>query len=455
MEAVQIIIIAVSALGVGFLAYFIIKSTVTPRRLDSINKLIKQGKTGAAIKLAKSILAKNQRDYKAHYYLGKAYLADNKPELALMEFKIVNQNALFDSDMPEAEFRKEIAQLYMKFNQPDEALKEYLLLTKLEPREADHFFNAAKLFELRNKSDQAMGYYQKTIALNKKHVKAHASLGMLLYRAKQFNEAKKEIAYAISLNPNEFSSYFYLGKILKEAKDYPGAVDAFEKALRDPEFKQRALLERGSCFMAVDNPDKAFIEFDRAVKASKNDASQETLYSRYFLAACYEKMHKIDLAIAQWEKIYAKNHSFLDTSAKLSEYRDIQANDSMKEYLTCSSETFIEICKKIALTGFNLAPQKIEPTRHGCRMIATEAKNDNWMNNRQQLYYILFYREPEPIDDAEVRIIADEVKKQNYTKAIICTSAGFSRTATTFAENRPVELVNKNKFEAILSKSGI
>lgn len=452
---IQIIIIAVLALGVGFLAYFVIKATVTPKRIDSINKLIKQGKTSAAIKLAKTIIAKNQRDYKAHYYLGKAYLADNKPELALMEFKIVNQNALFDSDMPEVEFRKQIAQLYLRFNQPEEALKEFLLLTKLEPRNAENFFNAGKLFEQRNKSDQALSFYQQTIRLDKKHVKAHAALGMMLYRAKQFNEAKKEITHAISLNPNEFSSYFYLGKILKEAKDYPGAVDAFEKALRDPEFKQRALLERGSCFMAVDNPDKAFVEFDRAVKASKNDASQETLYSRYFLAACYEKMHKIDLAIAQWEKIYAKNHSFLDTSAKLSEYRDIQANDSMKEYLTCSSEALLEHCKKIALTGFNLAVQKSEPTRHGCRMIATEAKNDNWMNNRQQLFYILFYREPEPIEDTEVRLIVDEVKKQNYAKAIVCTSSGFSRAATVFAENRPVELVSKAKFEDILSKSGL
>ncbi|MBO5237015.1 MAG: tetratricopeptide repeat protein [Spirochaetaceae bacterium] len=455
MEGVQIIIIAVSALGVGFLAYFIIKSTVVPKRVDGINKLIKQGKTSAAVKLAKSIIAKNQRDYKAHYYLGKAYLADNKPELALMEFKIVNQNALFDSDMPEVEFRKQIAQLYLRFNQPDEALKEYLLLTKLEPRNPECFFNAAKLFEQKNKSDQALNFYQQTIRLDKKHTKAHAALGMLLYRAKQFNEAKKEINLAISLNPNEFSTYFYLGKILKEGKDYPGAVDAFEKAMRDPEFKQRALLERGSCFMAVDNPDKAFIEFDRAVKASKNDASQETLYSRYFLAACYEKMHKIDMAIAQWEKIYAKNHSFLDTSQKLTEYRDIQANDSMKEYLTCSSDAFVELCKKIALSGFNLAAQKTEVTRHGCRMIATEAKNDNWMNNRPQLFYILFYREPEPIDDSEIRIIADEVKKQNYGKAIICTSSGFSRQATVFAENRPLELVNKAKFEAILAKAGI
>ena len=372
-----------------------------------------------------------------------------------MEFKVVNQNALFNEDMPETEFRKQISQLYLKFNQPNEALKEFLLLTKLEPRNAEHFYNAGKIFEQNNKTDQAVSFYQQAIALNKKHVKAHASLGMMLYKTKQLDAAKREISLAISLNPNEFSSYFYLGKILKEAKDYPGAVDAFEKALRDPEFKQRALLERGSCFMAVDNPDKAFVEFDRAVKASKNDSSQETLYSRYFLAACYERMHKIELAIEQWEKICVRNRNFLDTATKLSEYRDLQNNDSMKEYLTSSSENFIELCKKVALNAMGLAAQNAEPTKYGCRMVATEAKNDNWMNMRQQLFYLLFFREPDPLEDTVVRQVADEVKKQNYSKAFICTSSGFSRSASNFAESRPMELINKQKLEMLLEKAGI
>ena len=60
MEAVQIIIIAVSAVAVGFLAYFLIKSMVAPKRVEGINKLIKQGKTAAAVKLAKSIIAKTK-----------------------------------------------------------------------------------------------------------------------------------------------------------------------------------------------------------------------------------------------------------------------------------------------------------------------------------------------------------------------------------------------------------
>ncbi|MBQ4331770.1 MAG: restriction endonuclease, partial [Spirochaetaceae bacterium] len=92
---------------------------------------------------------------------------------------------------------------------------------------------------------------------------------------------------------------------------------------------------------------------------------------------------------------------------------------------------------------------------YGCRMVATEAKNDNWMNMRQQLFYLLFFREPDPLEDTVVRQVADEVKKQNYSKAFICTSSGFSRSASNFAESRPVELINKQKLEMLLEKAGI
>ena len=253
----------------------------------------------------------------------------------------------------------------------------------------------------------------------------------------------------------KFSSYYYLGKILKESKDYSGAVNAFEKALRDPEFKQRALIERGGCYLAVNSIDKAINEYDRAIRTSKDESSQETLYARYYLASCYEKSRKIDPAIEQWEKIYAANRSFKDVGAKLAEYKDIQTNDSMKEYLTSNNEQFMEICKKIALEGYNLDARNITPTKFGCKMVATVAKQDSWMNVRQQVFLILFFRESNLIEDTILRKSIEEMKSQNYFKCIILTSSGFTRTAMNFAENRPIELVPKEKLIKIMEKAKI
>ncbi|WP_147634415.1 tetratricopeptide repeat protein [Treponema pectinovorum] len=451
----QLVVIAILAVGVLFLGSAILKSIIKPKKLDSITKLIKSGKYSAAEKLAKAVIAREPRNYLAHYYLGKAYIADKKNELALMEYKVVNQNAIFDAKIPETEFRKQLSQLYLKFNQNDEALKEFLLLTKLEPTNAENYYNCGKIYEQKSRADSALGFYQKAIQLNRRHVKAHAAMGLLLFRAKQFAEAKKEIDLAISLSPQTYSSYYYLGKILKENKDYPGAVNAFEKALRDPEFKQRALLERGSCYMMAKSFDNALAEFDRAVKASKDEKAQETLYARYFLASCYERNRDIDKAIEQWQIIYQHNHSFRDVAAKLSEYRDLQSNDSLKEFLTCSQEEFIEICKKVAMSGFSMAAQKIDSTKWGCIMTCTEQKSDDWMNVRKQTYLLIFSRDTDAIEDSAIRKFLDMSKQANCTKAIVFASAGFTSSASGFAENRPIELVGKEKLERILDKAGI
>jgi len=204
--------------------------------------------------------------------------------------------------------------------------------------------------------------------------------------------------------------------------------------------------------MAVNQIEKAIIEFDRALSSASDTNSQESLYARYFLATCYEKERKIDKALEQWEKIYQINHTFRDVPAKLAQYRDLHTNDNMKEYLTSNAEYFIEICKKIALTGYNLEPRSIKSKKFGCIFIATEHKAENWQNVRQQVSLMFFYRETELIPDSLLRQQLEEMKKQNYVKCIICTSSGFTRSSIEFAENRPFELVGKDKLEAILSK---
>ena len=280
-------------------------------------------------------------------------------------------------------------------------------------------------------------------------------MGMILFRAKQFGEAKKAIDYALKLSPETFSTYYYLGKIQKESKEYPAAVKSFEKACRDPDFKQRALLERGSCYMMANATDNAQLEFEKAIKAGKDEKAQETLYARYFLANCYEKNRKIDKAIEQWQLISKVNRNFRDVPSKLSEYKDLQSNDSLKEFLTSSNAEFLEICKKAALAGFSMAAQTAEETKWGCQIIATEQKKDDWMNVRKQLFLLNFYRVTDPIEDSEVRRTLDFAKSKNCAKAYACTSSEFTTAAIRFAENRPIELVPKEKLEAILAKAGI
>jgi len=433
------------------LLVFLVKSLILPKQIATIQKSLSAGKYPAAIKQAKALIAKNPRDVDARYLLGKAYLGDGKSELALMEFKAVNATALFSKNVPEAEFRKTIAQLYLKYNQPEEALKEFLLLIKLEPFQAEHYYNAALLFEERDNSEQALQHYRKAVETDPKHATAHAALGLLLFRHKQNADAKQEIAMALKLDPKNAKAWFYQGKLLRDSHDYANALVALEKALRDPELKQKAMIERGCCYMEANSMEKAVLEFDRAIKASQDEASNDTLHARYFLAACYEKIRDIDQAIGQWEKIFAKKRSFRDVGEKLTQYQELRSNDYMKEYLTANREEFFAICKAVTGEALELAIRDIKETKYGCAIIAVENDAEKWRNVRKMPRLILFYRDPNMIEDAFLRSLQEEMKKQSIIRGIVITSSGFTRTALEFAESRPIELINKDKLEQMLT----
>ena len=449
-----IILIALLASVVISLAVVVAKSVLSPKKLETVPRLIKQGKTANAIKLTKQIISKEPKNFMAHYYLGKAYLKENRKEMAIVEYRTVDENALFGEGIDEVQFRTEYAALLMQCNQQNEALKNYLLLTKQAPNAADNFFQVGLIYENQGRYDLALGFMQKAAILDKKNAKAHAEIGFMCYRTKKYIEAKKEIDLAIKLNPENYTSFYYLGKILKDSKDLAGAIKAFEKAQRAADVKQKAIIEHGSCYMLANRYDNAIMDFQRAVDLDKENNVAETLYARYFLAACYEKMHKIDKAIEQWESINKKNKAFRDVPGKLIEYKALQANDFLKDYLTSSNDEFIEICKNATEKGLKLKILSCDARKWGCEITGINQGDESWMNVKKQVVLIRFYRNPEPIDEPAIHETLDTMKSMGSVKSFIFSSSEFSVAAKRYSENRPVELVEKKKLEAVLSKAG-
>jgi tetratricopeptide (TPR) repeat protein len=443
-------IILILVVGIGFLIFFVGRSLIVPRRVEVLAGLLKRGKTQIAIKTAKAILAREPKNAEAHYYLGKAYLADGKSELALMEFKAVNQIGIIGKNIPELDFRQTLAQLFVRYSQPEEALKEYLLLIKLQPNKADYYYWAGKLFSERNRRDMAENYLKKAAELNPRDGKIHYELGLMLYRDKKTSEARAELEAALKYQQDNAQAYFYLGKLQKDAKNYQDALGAFEKAARDAQFKVKALVERGGCFMSLNAVDKAIPELERAVRAITDESGQDSLYARYFLAMCFEKNRDIDKAIVQWDKIYAQKKNFRDVGEKLTQYQEFRADDKMKDYLTSGQQEFLDLCKALVTQAMDFNVKDIRPIPNGCDIIAMENDSAKWRNVRKMPRLIRFYRMPEMVDEAKIRTILEDIKTNNMTRAVVATSSGFSGSALEFANSRPVELYNKEKLQELL-----
>jgi len=431
------------------LIIFVLKSILAPRKVAGIYDLYKQGKYTAAIKQSKQLLVNDNRNYEVHYILGLSYLGDGKSELGLMEMRKINESGEFTGILKEVEFRKTIAKLYNDFNQPEEALKEYLLLIRMEPEEADWYYMAGILFEQRNKTDSAVGHYKKTIELNPRHTDAHFRLGSIFYRNKRAGEAKAELDLALRYNSENHKANFYIGKILKDKKDFAGALNSFEKSQRDPELKVKSLLERGICYISVKNFERAITELERAI-ANSDNVGQEILFARYFLAYCFEQRRDIDKAIEQWEEIYSKKPTFKDVGEKLSQYQDLRTDDMMKDYLTAGRDEFLNICKKIT-ASMGMSIRDMGDIQNGCQIIAVESES-KWRGAKKIPLLIWFLRVPDLVSETTARSMLESMKKNTVGRGMIITSSNFSKKARDFTESRPINLAGKEKLQAILKK---
>lgn len=450
MPGLLILILIVGALVILF-TVLLVRSIIAPRRVAALADYYKKSNHTGVVKAAKRIIAKNPRSPEAHYYLGLSYLEQGKAELALMELKTVNAIGVFDGGLSESVFRKKIAELYARFNQPEEALKEYLLLMKQEPSNPEYPYLTGYLFEQKSKTDRAVEYYRKAIEIDPRHAASYHRLGVILYRAKRPAEARNMLQQAVRMDSDNYQAHYYLGKLFKDGKEYPSALKSFEKAQKDSEFKLKAIIERGGCFMNQGDFDRAIIELERAQSLITDESLPESLYTHYFLGIAYEKVRRIEPAIEQWEKVYDRKPKFQDVAEKLSQYQELRGDDRVKDFITAGNDQFVEICKALTMT-LGLAVRDVQEIRDGCDIVGHEGQS-KWRNARRIPKLLRFLRSTDIVDEAAVRSVHEEIKKQNITRAIIITSSTFSRMAQEFAGTRPVELYSSEKLKELLDRT--
>jgi tetratricopeptide (TPR) repeat protein len=321
-------LIVILVLGVGVLVYFIVKSLLIPHDSGGMANLLKQGKSRAVIKAAKQLVIKNPRNAEAHYWLGAAYHQEKRDELALAELKTVLNLGVSEKDIPEVEFRELLARLLAEQREEEEALKEYLLLIKLMPENGEYYYRAGKLFNQRNRADMAADYLRKAAGLKPRDGNIHCELGIVLYKGKQSREAKAAFDTALKYRcENPARIHYYLGKIQKDGKEYAAAIASFEKAALDGEYRVRALVEKGGCYLAQGAADQAIMDLEQAVAAVTSESGPDSLYARYYLGNCYESRQEIDKALAQWDKVYEQKKNFKDVGEKLLRYRQYRTGE--------------------------------------------------------------------------------------------------------------------------------
>lgn len=436
--------------GAGFLLFlfFTVKTMIGPKKVMAVVRTLESGNTKAAIRQTKALLARNGRSPNAHWLLGECYRLENRPDLAIAEYKFVANLGRFTALATERKIRARLADEYRKAGMVDEAQKEYILLSKLEPGNSEHFFTIAQLFEERNYTDSALTNYKKVVSLNPNHAPSYHRMGVIFFRKQLFNEARKALLTALKLDSQIHASSYYLGKISKTSGDSSGALAQFAKATKDPELKQRALLERANIFITKGDVHHAQGDLQRALSLGEEELPV-ALAVRYLLARTYEMNKDLVKAIEQWEWIYNKNPKFGDVSEKLAAYSDLRADDRLKEFLTASQNDFKEYCTRL-VQALGLSIQDVYLKNQDLIEMNALETQSKWRNAKKAPSLVRVFRGAEPISYDAIRGLYDQMRKNNATRSICITSSTFTKSAVEFAQIRPIDLVDKEELTKLL-----
>jgi len=440
----------IGGLGLIYFIIMMVKGAANPRKLRSIKNLIESGNARTAMRQAKSLLARNERNIDAHWLLGESYRAENRLELAIVEYKYIIHSKRFTTIAPERKVRERLGEAYLRLGQLDEAQKEFILLSKIDPNNYEIYYKIAKLFEDRDYTDSAMANYKKVISINPGHGPSHFRLGVIYFKKSSKDEAQQELKLALKQDPGNAAPYYYLGKIARTTGDRNKAFDLFEKALHDQELRQRVYLERANLFVLEKEYDEAINELLKALDLGDKDVAA-VMAVRYLLARCYEAVNNLRSAVEQWEWLYERNPKYLDVESKLSLYGALRADDRLKDFLIATGEHFGAYCEKIiGIIGLKVH-QEVFADNEIREYTAYDADRP-LVRGRSGLCVVRFLRSSNLVGYEETRGLYDKMRKMNATRSVVITASKFTKNAIEFAQIRPIDLIDKEELTRLLQK---
>ena len=196
-----------------------------------------------------------------HYQMGQSYLGERNFTSALME---LTEAEKLDTDNPDVLYNLGLA--YIGKRRPDLAEKSLLKVIQLKPTNS--------------------------VARNDLGV-AYLDLKRWDSAIQQFKIVKDDIFYDNSENATINLGLAYLGK-----GDYPKALEELNIVLHANPRKLEARLSLGRVYFAMDKPEQAAIEYNKALAIYRDYGD-----AHYYLGLAYIKLQKIDAARTAFHEV--------------------------------------------------------------------------------------------------------------------------------------------------------
>jgi tetratricopeptide (TPR) repeat protein len=140
--------------------------------------------------------------------------------------------------------------------------------------------------ELDKQYDRALADYDQAVAAAPQAALAYSTRAQLLMNLHRFDQALADAAQVTALLPaNDPKGYLQRGDILQTKGDYPGAIAAYDEALRRDPKNWLGYGARGVVLAQLREEDRALADLDRAIELDPGTLGKQTTRSCYIYGA--------------------------------------------------------------------------------------------------------------------------------------------------------------------------
>jgi len=442
---VMVILFILFVIFIALLGFFL-QTSKTNKKLEKANNLYKSEKYKEALELFQELYSKQSGNKLYNWYIGQCYEKLKNYELALVEYNKASLSTKFIPPLNEAEAHKRIALANLELGNVNRAYREFQIVTTLNPQNPDAYFYLGVMAKNKGELQKGVEFFEKAFQYKKDYPEAYFEHGKLNYLLMHTDKAKKSLLEAINQDPDLYEAHYYYGIILEKDKVYQKSIDEFLLALRDDRFKFDSYVHLGSIYMALSDKDSAFDIFEKALAVGTVN-KESLLDAKYKYADYLVQERDLNRALKLWQEIYSQDDRYKDVESKIQIYGDISKSENLTRFFTSLKQDFIK-------TGYTL-----------CKLLRVKVENYNFQKNdllefigtsrlgRDDIICVMhMVRWTSLVGEIPVRELIDSVVERGASKGIFVTATYFSEKAHNLSKIRPLELIEREKLEQLLSK---
>lgn len=428
--------------------------------LMAISGASKKGGSGKGLKnsnksksaLAKECIKKLTRDphnVQALLTLSDIYFAEQNYEKAYPLYETLTNIARMHIEINQMTSVTRLGICAFHCGKPEEALSAFSSALRLDPQNYDCNYYLGRILFDRKEFEKSVVCFKRAQHSRPESTEVNQQLGFALFGSKKYRDSLTYLRKALDEHPGDKEILFKFASALDECNMGDKALKIFMHLRPDPVYGAQACIACGSIHQKMNQLDKSLEDYSIALKLETID-TETRLTASYKMAQLYLSQHNIAKALVLLKQIQAISPSYKDVNALVHRYQELNQNSNLQAYLMSGTSDFVALCRKFVVIYYSDSKVRIDDISVAADNIEIHCsvESANWSGTE----LFRFFRSSGSIGELSVRDLHNKVKEIKCDKGLCVTAGVFTEETKKYAENRPIDLVEKNKLVSVLKK---